>query len=222
MKNYIKMIYEATNGSASFKTKIKKNEVIKPYFYTTLFHSIFNLSIPNKKGTIAKKEILDFLHAKDATIDHLLNKDKEKALQLLLDIGGNIFLLKNLSFQLLKTIDKNLIEEKRKKTTSSHSDNDIHEYPTSNTTSMPHHDNSWMLYLDIFDTDFEDDFDTHFSSFDDTLDSFDSEFDAVSCSSCDSNGCSSCGGCGGCTAEKKSSKKISENTSKYNIYNKRK
>lgn len=93
-------------------------------------------------------------------------------------IGRNIFLLKNLDFQLLKTIDKELLNQQK-----------VLQSDTYDS------DSDWRLYVDFFEDDYM--FDSYFDSFDDTLDSFDSEFDASGCSSCGSE-CSSCGGSCGC------------------------
>ena len=51
----------------------------------------------------------------DDNIDFLLNNDKEQALKLLLAIGGNIFLLNNLDFKLLRNFDKTLLPQFKNK-----------------------------------------------------------------------------------------------------------
>jgi len=177
-KHFIKMAYDTANGSSNYKKLIRSNRDSNQYLKKTFLIKLFKLNRLTDNGIIIKKEISAYLTNIDKNIDNLLHNDKKKGLELLLSIGGNIFLLKNLDFQLLRNIDKELLKQQKVLY------NDAYDS-----------DNDWWLYIDFFEDDYT--FDSYFDSFDDTLDSFDSEFDASGCSSCDS-GCSSCGGCGGC------------------------
>lgn len=177
-KNFIKMAYDTSNGSWNFKKTTKSNREINPYFKQSFLLNLFRLNKLTDSGNKLRREISNYLNEIDKSIDHLLHNDKKKGLELLLRIGGNIFLLKNLDFQLLKTIDKELLNQQKVLYSDTYDS-----------------DSDWWLYVDFFEDDYM--FDSYFDSFDDTLDSFDHEFDASGCSSCDS-GCSSCGGCGGC------------------------
>ncbi|NRD19613.1 hypothetical protein HNV08_06105 [Winogradskyella eckloniae] len=174
-KNFIKMVCETTNGIWSFIKSTRSNTEIKPYFKQSVLLSFFKLNKRTQDGKKLGSEIANYLNEIDNRIDHLLHNDQQQALELILNIGGNIFLLKNLDFQLLKTIDKALLNEQKVK----HSD----AYES---------DSDWWFYIEIFEDDYS--FDSYFESIDDTLDAFDSEFDISGCSSCDS-GCNSCGGC---------------------------
>lgn len=176
--NFIKMAYDTANGSWNYKKATRSNREINPYFKESLLLNLFRINKLTDNGYKIKNEISNYLNEIDKSIDHLLHKDKKKGLELLLSIGGNIFLLKNLDFKLLKTIDKELLQQQK-----------ILHNDTYDSGS------DWWLYMDFFEDDYM--FDSYFDTFDDTLDSFDSEFDASGCSSYDS-GCSSCGGCGGC------------------------
>ncbi len=177
-KHFIKIAYDTSNKAWGYKKLTRSNREINQYFKQTFFLNLFRLNKLTDKGINLKKEISNYLYDIDKSIDNLLHNDKKKGLELLLSIGGNIFLLKNLDFQLLKKIDKELLNQQKV----------LH-----NKTYDP--DSDWWLYIDFFEDDYT--FESYFDSFNDTLDSFDSEFDASGCSSCD-NGCSSCGGCGGC------------------------
>jgi hypothetical protein len=177
-KHFIKMAYESSNGNWNYKKLIRSNKEINPFFKQSFFLNLLRINKLTDNGNKLKIEISNYLNEIDKKIDHLLHNDKKKGLEILLSLGGNIFLLKNLNFQLLKTIDKELLNQQK-----------ILSNDTYDT------DSDWWLYIDFFEDDYM--FDSYFDSFDETLDSFDTEFDASSCSSCDS-GCSSCGGCGGC------------------------
>ena len=174
-KHFIKMAYESSNGIWNYKKTIRSNREISQFFKQTFLLNLFRFSILTGNGVKIKKEISNYLNEIDQNIDNLLHNDKKKGLELLLSIGGNIFLLKNLNFQLLKKIDKELLNHQKVLYADTYDS-----------------DSDWWLYVDFFEDDYM--FDSYFDSFDSTLDSFDSEFDTSGCSSCDS-GCSSCGGC---------------------------
>ncbi|WP_430412981.1 hypothetical protein [Kordia sp.] len=184
-KHFVKMIYDASGGKKSYRESIRSSKELKSYFNQSFFIYLFRLIRLTDDGKRIKQEIASYLQEVDKLINYLLENDKQKALELLITIGGNIFLLKNLNFDLLKKLDKELIAQQKEL----YGDADDH-------------DDSWYLYADsydenyLFDNDFEDS-DSFDSFFYDTMNSFDSEFDASSCSSYD-DGCSSCGGCGGC------------------------
>ena len=174
-KNFIKMAYDSSNGSWNYKKTTRSNREINPYFKDTFFLNLFRLNKLTDDGIKLKKEISNYLIDIDKNINHLLLNDKKKGLELLLSIGGNVFLLNNLDFQLLKTIDKELLNQQKVLY------NDTYDS-----------DSDWWLYIDFFEGGYE--FDSYFDSFDETLNSFDSEFDESGCSS-DDSGCSSCSGC---------------------------
>jgi hypothetical protein len=177
-KHFVKMAYDSINSDWSYIKLIRSNQEINQFFKQTFWSDLFRINKLTERGISLKNEISNYLNEIDRDIDKLLYDDTAKGLALLLSLGGNIFLLKNLDFQLLKKIDKELINQQRLLHKDSYDSN-----------------SDWWFYLDFFEDDYM--FDSYFESFDHTLDSFDTEFDASSCSSCDS-GCSSCGGCGGC------------------------
>lgn len=186
-KHFVKMIYDASGGKKSYRESIRSTKELKNYFNQSFFIYLFRLIKLTEEGKKVKQEIAGYLKEIDKDINDLLENDQKQALELLITIGGNIFLLRNLNFDLLKKIDKELIKQQTAL------------YENSNYSDG---DDYWYFYGDffedsyLFDDDFEDN-DSFDSFFYDTINSFDSEFDASSCSSCDS-GCSSCGGCGGC------------------------
>lgn len=177
-QHFVKMAYDASKGSWFYKKQVRVNQEINSYFKQTFLLNFFRITKLTDNGNKLKKEISAYLNDVDERIDHLLHNDKKKGLELLLKIGGNIFLLKNLNFELLKTLDKELLKEQKVLYSEVYSS-----------------DSDLWLYIDSFDDDYM--FDSYFDSFNDTIDSFDSEFDTSGCSSWDS-GCTSCGGCGGC------------------------
>ena len=188
-KHFVKAAYEASGGKKSYRESIKSSNELRPYFNESFFISLFRFIKLTDDGKKVERAITSYLQEVNLKINDLLENDQQKALELLIAIGGNIFLLQNLNFDLLKKLDKELIKQQK----ALHTGNDSHG-------------DSWIFYTDFYDDDYlfdhnfgeNDSFDSFFY---DTMDSFDSEFDASSCSSWDSgcnSGCSSCGGCGGC------------------------
>lgn len=174
-KHLIKVAYENARSSKVFKSKVLNSKNLKGLLRVNILQQIFGGMSLTPEGTKIKDEILKYLKPIDQNIHSLLNGDKKKALELLLSLGGNIFLLNNMDFSLLKKIDNQLLREQKSVYTES--------YDTAD---------DWWYYFDFYDDAYA--FDSYFDDFDSTIDSFDSDFDAAGCSSCDS-GCSSCGGC---------------------------
>lgn len=177
-KHLVKMAYENAGSSKSFKSSVLNSINLKGLLKVNFFQQFFGGISLTAEGIRRKDEILKYLKPIDENIHSLLSGDQKKALELLLSLGGNIFLLNNLDFSLLKKIDKQLLKEQKSVYTAS--------YDTAD---------DWWYYFDFYDNTYA--FDSYFDDFDSTIDSFDSDFDAAGCSSCGS-GCSSCGGCGGC------------------------
>lgn len=177
-KNYVEMVYGLAKGKSSYKKLIRRNQQINKYFKQTFFVDIFRLTRLNDRGVTIQKELTKYFDTLETNIDNLLNNNKEEGLELLLKIRGNIFLLKNLDFQLLKKIDKEFIKRRKK----------------SNVGSQDSYDD-WWFYTDFDDLDYS--FNSCGKDFEDTIDTYESENDSSGWSSCDS-GCTSCGGCGGC------------------------
>ena len=174
-KNFIKMAYNTSNGSWNYKKTTRSNREINQYFKQSFLLNLFKSIKLTDNGVNLKREISDYLNDIDKKIDNLLHNNKKKGLELLLSIGGNIFLLKNLDFQLLKNIDVELLtQQKALKDDNYYSESD-----------------SW-LYIDFFGDDYLSN--SYFDNFEDTLNSFDSEFDE-SGSSSDDDECGSCDGC---------------------------
>ncbi len=108
----------------------------------------------------------------EAELPNIIHNDKKKALEILKRIGGNVFLVKGLEFELLKEIDEELSKEFERNDKS---------YNTGCGGCFTFYGN-------------------HSDSFDGAFDTADSSGGGSGCSA-DSgcSGCSGCGGCGGCS-----------------------
>lgn len=177
-KHYIKMSYQNCGGGKGYKTLIMDNCKPLNLFTMNILQQIFGGLSLTQEGKSAKDDIVAFLNQTDEIINDLLVNDQEKALDILLAIGGNIFLLKNLNFELIKQFDQSFIRIQKAKRKDFFNDDD-----------------NRIFYFDLFENAFYNSL--FIDEFEYTMYSFDSDFEDAGCSSGDS-GCSSCSGCSGC------------------------
>jgi len=90
LENFIKMAYRAANGGHYYRIAIKKSPAINENFKDGFFAKVFGSVSLNQQGIKLQKAIKDYLESLDNEIDELLAKDKEKALQRLMALGGNM------------------------------------------------------------------------------------------------------------------------------------
>jgi hypothetical protein len=178
-KMFIKLMYDNSKGSWNYKKTVKNTSEIETNFRSTFFVNLFRQLKLTQNGNKLKTELENYLISIDSEIANLLENDKKKALELLENIGGHIFLLKNIDFEMLKKVDKELSNQQK-------------HYNSSTNDNAYYEDDDW-LFFSAFNDDYM--YDSYFNDFDSTIDSYDS--DTSGCSSSDS-GCSSCSGCGGC------------------------
>jgi hypothetical protein len=166
-RHVVKMGYENSQGKKHYQniiTNTKEFEgCIKRDFLDRLL-SGFSLT---EKGITLKNKLKEELVYLDEHLPSIINYDKQKSLEILKQIKGNIFLLKNIDFEMLAEIDKKLIEEMNPR-------NDNSSNGCSGCVS------TWDTYGH----------DWH--SFDSSCSSCNSDSGGSGCS-----GCSGCGGCGG-------------------------
>lgn len=187
--HFVIMAYENIDSLTSFKKAVLKSENLKGLLKANIFQKLFGWFSLTKAGKEAARDILIHLNPVDDDIQELISNDQKKALSLLLGLGGNILLLRNLDFELMNKIDPQLWKE--------HKSTIISSYGSGDRDYDHDVDSDWQFYFDYYDDNsgVEANFD-EFESIIDTL-----EIQAANSSSyesdCDS-GCSSCGGCGGC------------------------
>ncbi len=171
-QHLISMAFENSKGKRRY---IQKNLLSSPqlqhYVESSLFHKLFGIIQLNKEGKLARIKIQESINILEKDFHEILISDEERALKILHSIKGNIFLLNNFDFELLKKVDRQLFKEIKK--TEKLSDYEFY--------------------------DFEDygSFDSYEDSFDSNYDSSEASFSSDS--GCSSGGCSGCGGCGGCS-----------------------
>lgn len=104
LKSYIKVIFNEIPFEYKYKKEIIRDLKINNLFKSNLILSIFSWLKNNSKGKKLKSDITEYLNEVDRNIGHLIENEPEKALELILFLQGNIFLLKNLKFELLENL----------------------------------------------------------------------------------------------------------------------
>lgn len=104
LKAYLRAIFKEIPSEYKHKKEIVRNLNINDLFKSDLVSSIFSWLKVNPKGNELKKDIAEYLNEVDDNIGNLIENEPDKALELVLFLQGNIFLLKNLKFELLEKL----------------------------------------------------------------------------------------------------------------------
>ncbi|CAA0186231.1 hypothetical protein [Tenacibaculum maritimum] len=111
LRSYVNTIFKEISSEYKYKKEIISNLEIRTLFKDNLILSILSYLSINKKGKEFKKEVKKYLDEVDSHIPDLIENKPEKALQLILFLKGNIFLLNNLKLELLEKLK--LVETKQ-------------------------------------------------------------------------------------------------------------
>jgi hypothetical protein len=167
-KSFVQAADQNAGSHRLYLTRITSSTALLPAFSKSLIDRLTGDFKYSQHGVDLKKSIEEEKEHLERTLPDLMIKDKPKALEILRLIGGNIFLLSGLEFELLKEIDELLMRELVEPTEGGYG------------------------CFSIFDTLG----DSHHSSGGHDSDGGCSS-DGGGDSGCGSSGCSGCGGCGG-------------------------
>lgn len=104
LKIYLRAVINEIPSEYRHRIEIVENLRINQFFNDSFVLSIFSVLRINKKGKTLRSDISQYLNEVDEHIGILIDKEPEKALELILFLQGNIFLLKNLKFELLEKL----------------------------------------------------------------------------------------------------------------------
>jgi len=104
LKSYLRAIFKEIPSEYKYKKEIIRDLKINDFFKGDLISIIFSWLKTNSRGNKLKKDITEYLNEVDRNIGNLIENEPEKALELTLFLQGNIFLLKNLKFELLEKL----------------------------------------------------------------------------------------------------------------------
>ncbi|MDX1446107.1 hypothetical protein, partial [Lishizhenia sp.] len=106
LSKLIKVAYSAAKTEEEYRNCILETHPFPKSFKKSFFQKYFGGVSITEEGKERKSMIDIQLSEIDNKFDSLLKDNPKEALSLLLEIGGNIFLLKNIDFELLRKIDK--------------------------------------------------------------------------------------------------------------------
>ena len=114
-QHLIRMGFQNAKSEAKYFSAIRQSPNINYYFTKNIFQAIFGGFSITKEGIELRNKIKIEIAQLEKELPPIITSDKEKALQILNTIGGNIFLLKNIDFSLLKQIDSEILAEMNRK-----------------------------------------------------------------------------------------------------------
>jgi hypothetical protein len=104
LKVYLREIYKEIPSEYKHKKEIVRNLKINDLFKSDFISIVFSWLKTNSKGNKLKSDITEYLNEVDENIENLIDNEPDKVLELILFLQGNIFLLKNLKFELLEKL----------------------------------------------------------------------------------------------------------------------
>ncbi len=110
LKSYLREIAKEVPPKFRYKQQIIQDAKIKDLFKRDLISSLFPWIRTNARGEQLRADISSYLNEADLHIGDLIDSDPDKALELILFLQGNIFLLKNLKFEHLENLKAVSIE----------------------------------------------------------------------------------------------------------------
>ena len=169
-RHLVKVAYERSGGLRKYKRllsdKLEPLDLVERWFWHQLFGGCSTTAKGEELSAILRQELQEL----SSTLPHLIENEPEKALKILGDIKGNVFLLEGFDFKLLKRFDEALAPHVR---------NTAYAYDGGDAGV-----DIGLWYL----------FDTCSDTFDNSCGN-DTSGDGDS--GCSGDGCSGCGGCGG-------------------------
>ncbi|WP_394759092.1 hypothetical protein [Flavobacterium sp.] len=116
-RNLVKIGYQNSRTLSNFKNELIKTSVLKKCFSQNVFQKLFNINSYTEYGTELKRKIEKEIESLNKERSSINNIENQKALELIKLIGGNIFMLNNINYELLSQIDQDLAQEMNKKHT---------------------------------------------------------------------------------------------------------
>jgi hypothetical protein len=110
-RNLVKIGYQSSRTVLDFKNELIKSPALKKCFKQNIFQKFYYGYSFTEYGIELKRKIENEIAKINTKIPDLKNIENQKAIELIKVIGGNIFLLGNIDYDLLDQIDKDLATE---------------------------------------------------------------------------------------------------------------
>lgn len=118
-RNFVKIGYENSGSEKAYRRLIIKNPRLKNFFKTSFVESLFGGASHSPEGSKVRAELQQNIADLEKSIPELMARDRARGIELLKSIGGNIFLLTGLSFELSNEITRMILEESSRPRTTS-------------------------------------------------------------------------------------------------------
>lgn len=117
-RNLVKVGYQKSKTLSNFNNELIKTPTLKKCFSQNIFQRLFCAYNFTDYGKEIKRTVEKEIHNVNSELSSLNNIENQKAIELIKVIGGNIFLLENIDYELLNQIDSYFANEMNRKETN--------------------------------------------------------------------------------------------------------
>jgi hypothetical protein len=118
-RHVVKVGYENAKSYNYFHKLIRKSRNISDCFNENFIFNFIGFSFKTSKHEQLRRELQKEIDQLELLLPSIIQNDKEKALEILKEIKGNIFLISTIEFDLLKQIDQTISTEMNRQTDNS-------------------------------------------------------------------------------------------------------
>ena len=111
IQHLIRMGFQNAGSRSEYFSLLRNLPNMRLYFKQNLFQSLFGSFSLSQEGRILRDQLKEEIVKLEKDLPLLIVRNKEKALQILNSIGGNILLLKNIDIVLLNQLEPEIIAE---------------------------------------------------------------------------------------------------------------
>lgn len=110
-RNLVKIAYQNAKSAHAYFPLIIDNANLKLAFTRTAIQKVFGGFNYTSDGATIKKELEDEITELESGLPEIMRNERNRGLEMLRKIGGNLFLLRGMDFAISKEIDKELFDE---------------------------------------------------------------------------------------------------------------
>ncbi|NNC94911.1 MAG: hypothetical protein HKN92_05065 [Chitinophagales bacterium] len=104
-RDLVRVAFRNARGIDLFKRSVIKSEGIEQYVTRSFWKKLYGGHSLTKEGIGLQKQLISHLADVDRNMNHFFQTDPKSALHLLINLRGNILLLKNVQFKLIESLD---------------------------------------------------------------------------------------------------------------------
>ncbi|HNR19355.1 MAG TPA: hypothetical protein PKN75_12065 [Bacteroidia bacterium] len=110
-RHIVKMSYQNSKSETAYRKILLDSPNLDRCFSKNIYQSLFGGFSVTADGQELRKKVRDEIETLEKTLPGYISSNHQKALDILKEIKGNIFLLTNIQFDLLQQLDRELISE---------------------------------------------------------------------------------------------------------------